>query len=160
MVLQVLALMVSTSVSTYIESQPALHALLAFQPLRTTMNYQYRYGTTTTEAIKTLYADGGYSRYYQGLSAALVQGPVARFGDTAANAGILALLESNAFTKKLPSAIKTVFASLCAAGFRMVLTPIDTLKTTLQTEGRPGWKLLRRRACHYFVNSGRSRSRG
>ena len=72
-------------------------ALPTSQPLRTTMNYQYRYGTTTTEAIKTLYADGGYPRYYQGLSAALVQGPVARFGDTAANAGILALLRARFF---------------------------------------------------------------
>ena len=116
------------------------------------MNYQYRYGTTTTEAIKTLYADGGYSRYYQGLSAALIQGPVARFGDTAANAGILALLASNTFTKKLPSWIKTIFASLCAAAFRIVLTPIDTVKTTLQTEGRPGWQLLRNRVRRTFEN--------
>jgi hypothetical protein len=116
------------------------------------MNYQYRYGTTTTEAIKILYADGGYSRYYQGLSAALIQGPVARFGDTAANAGILALLESNTFMKKLPSAIKTIFASLCAAGFRIILTPIDTIKTTLQTEGKPGLRLLRNRVCRRFEN--------
>ena len=56
------------------------------------MNYQYRYGTSTTQAINTLHADGGFTRYYQGLTAALVQGPVSRFGDTAANAGILALL--------------------------------------------------------------------
>jgi len=117
------------------------------------MNYQYRYGATTTEAIKTLYADGGCSRYYQGLSAALIQGPLARFGDTAANAGILALLESNPFMKKLPSAIKTIFASLCAAGFRIILTPIDTVKTTLQTEGKPGLKLLRNRVCRYSQNS-------
>jgi hypothetical protein len=117
------------------------------------MNYQYRYGATTTEAIRILYADGGYSRYYQGLSAALIQGPVARFGDTAANAGILALMESNAFMKKLPSAIKTIFASLCAAGFRVILTPIDTVKTTLQTEGKPGLILLKNRVCHYFASS-------
>lgn len=116
------------------------------------MNYQYRYGATATEAIKTLYADGGYSRYYQGLSAALVQGPVARFGDTAANAGVLALLESNSFMKKLPSAIKTGFASLLSSGFRIILTPIDTLKTTLQTEGKPGLKLLKNRVCHSFEN--------
>lgn len=117
------------------------------------MNFQYRYGTTTTEAIKALYADGGCSRYYQGLSAALVQGPVARFGDTAANAGILALLESNPFMKKLRPAILTVFASLSAAGFRIILTPIDTVKTTLQTEGKPGLKLLRNRVRRYFWNS-------
>ena len=111
------------------------------------MNYQYRYGTTTTEAIQTLYADGGYSRYYQGLSAALIQGPAARFGDTAANAGILALLESNSYMKQLSTPIKTVFASLCAALFRIILTPIDTIKTTLQTEGKPGLKLLKNRVC-------------
>ncbi|KAF9788392.1 mitochondrial carrier [Thelephora terrestris] len=127
--------------------------VLTLMPLRTTMNYQYRYGTTTTEAIETLYADGGYVRYYQGLSAALIQGPVARFGDTAANAGILALLESNTFTKQLPSAIKTLFASLCAAGFRIILTPIDTVKTTLQTEGKPGLKLLKNRIKKYGITS-------
>jgi hypothetical protein len=92
------------------------------------MNYQYRYGTTTTEATVTLYRDGGWVRYYQGLTAALIQGPVSRFGDTAANAGILALLQSNPYMKRLPSLIKTVFASLAAAAFRMVLTPVDTVK--------------------------------
>ncbi|SRR6266576_5757865 len=109
------------------------------------MNYQYRYGATTTEAIRTLYADGGWTRYYQGITAALVQGPVARFGDTAANVGILALLQSNPFMSKLPTLIKTLFASLAAAGFRMILTPIDTIKTTLQAQGREGIPILRRR---------------
>lgn len=109
------------------------------------MNYQYRYGTTTTQAIKTLYADGGWTRYYQGLTAALFQGPISRFGDTAANAGILALLQSNSVLKDLPSLVKTVFASLAAAAFRMILTPIDTVKTTLQTQGKPGMRILRAR---------------
>ncbi|KAG8215691.1 hypothetical protein J3R82DRAFT_7565 [Butyriboletus roseoflavus] len=86
--------------------------VFTLMPLRTVMNYQYRYGTTTTEAIKTLYADGGWTRYYQGLAAALIQGPVSRFGDTAANAGILALLQSNTFMRRLPTLVKTVFASV------------------------------------------------
>jgi hypothetical protein len=76
---------------------------------------------------------------------ALVQGPIARFGDTAANAGILALLQSNGFLKQLPSPVQTIFASACAASFRMLLTPIDTLKTTLQAQGSSGWALLRQR---------------
>ncbi|KAJ3957188.1 hypothetical protein N0V92_006263 [Colletotrichum tropicale] len=80
-----------------------------------------------------------------GLGAALIQGPVSRFGDTAANAGILALLESNSFLNQLPTLIKTVFASLCAAAFRMILTPIDTLKTTLQAQGAKGTAILRQR---------------
>jgi len=109
------------------------------------MNYQYRYGTSTTEATMTLYEAGGWKRYYQGLSAALIQGPVSRFGDTAANVGILALLQSNPYMRKLPSLIKTLFASLAAAGFRMILTPVDTVKTTLQTQGKPGMEILRTR---------------
>jgi len=125
--------------------------VLTLMPLRTVMNYQYRYGTTMTQATRTLYADGGWTRYYQGLSAALIQGPVSRFGDTAANAGILALLESNPFMKKLPSLIKTVFASLSAAAFRIVLTPIDTIKTTLQTQGRKGIPILRDRIRKYGI---------
>ena len=109
------------------------------------MNYQYRYGTTTSEALKTLYSDGGFPRYYSGLTFALIQGPISRFGDTAANVGILALLESNVYLKNASDLIKTLFASLAAAGFRMILTPIDTFKTTLQTQGKDGIKLLKSR---------------
>jgi hypothetical protein len=113
--------------------------------VRTVMNYQYRHGSSFTVATQTLYQDGGALRYYQGMSAALVQGPVARFGDTAANAGILALLSSNSYLARLPSPIKTLFASACAAAFRMLLTPIDTLKTTLQAQGPRGTAILRQR---------------
>jgi hypothetical protein len=127
--------------------------VLLLMPLRTIMNYQYRYGTTTTQASKTLYEEGGYKRYYQGLVAALVQGPVSRFGDTAANVGILVLLESNSYMKTLPSLVKTVFASVAAALFRMILTPIDTVKTTLQTQGKPGWEILKRRIKLYGIGT-------
>lgn len=119
--------------------------VLTLMPLRTIMNYQYRFGTSFTTATHTLYQDGGFSRYYRGLGPALIQGPVARFGDTAANAGILALLQSNSYLNKLPAPIKTIFASACAAAFRMILTPIDTLKTTLQAQGARGTALLRQR---------------
>lgn len=50
-------------------------------------------------ALKTLYADGGIPRFYQGLLPALVQGPASRFGDTAANAGVITLLDSFDETK-------------------------------------------------------------
>ncbi|KAI8670482.1 hypothetical protein NCS57_00519500 [Fusarium keratoplasticum] len=119
--------------------------VLLLMPLRTIMNYQYRHGTSFTVATRTLYEEGGVRRYYQGIAPALFQGPVSRFGDTAANAGILALLQSSPYLKNLPSPIKTIFASLCAAAFRMILTPIDTLKTTLQAQGARGTALLRRR---------------
>ena len=116
--------------------------VLTLMPLRTVMNYQYRYGTSTTTAIRTLYADGGWTRYYQGLTAALIQGPVSRFGDAAANTGILALFKSNTYMQRLPLLVQTLFASLAAAGFRMILTPVDTVKTTMQTDGKAGWGLL------------------
>lgn len=76
------------------------------------MNYQYRHGSSLTVATKTLYAEGGIRRFYQGTGWALIQGPVSRFGDTAANAGILALLQSNGYLSQLPTLIQTIFASL------------------------------------------------
>merc|ERR1712220_34460 len=36
--------------------------------MRTTMNYQYRYGVTTREALNTLYKQGGVKRFYAGLA--------------------------------------------------------------------------------------------
>src|SRR6476659_10923561 len=48
--------------------------------LRTTVNYQYRNGTSFPIALRTLYADGGVPRFYRGLVPALFQGPLSRFG--------------------------------------------------------------------------------
>lgn len=110
--------------------------------MRTTINYQYRYGTTTTQAFKTLYADGGIPRFYRGLVPALLQGPLSRFGDTAANTGTLAALDAFEATENLPVAAKTVAASVSAALFRILLMPIDTIKTTMQVEGKDGMKKL------------------
>lgn len=71
-----------------------------------------------------------------------VQGPLSRFGDTAANAGMLALLDSYDSTAALPIWVKTLSASAAAAGFRIVLMPVDALKTTLQVEGAKGLAVL------------------
>lgn len=111
--------------------------------LRTTINYQYRYGTTTTQAFKTLYRDGGISRFYRGYSAAILQGPLSRFGDTAANTGILSLLNQYPTTKEMPIFIKTSFASIAAGAFRILLMPIDTVKTMMQVEGSRGIATLK-----------------
>merc|ERR1719450_293395 len=102
------------------------------------MNYQYRYGGTLTDTVKKLYAEGGIPRFYRGLAPGLIQAPVSRFGDTAANDGALAALE----TTELPTAAKTMVASACAAGFRVFLMPIDAWKTTKQVEGADGLKRL------------------
>jgi hypothetical protein len=95
------------------------------------VNYQYRNGTTFPVALRTLYADGGIPRFYRGVLPALVQGPLSRFGDTAANTGVLTLVNHVDLTKDMNIGIKTMFASAAAALFRIVLMPIDTVKTTM-----------------------------
>lgn len=107
--------------------------------LRTVINYQYRNGGTIAHAFSTLYAEGGVLRFYQGAQYALIQGPLSRFGDTAANEGIKELLKDTA----LSMGVVTACASLAAALWRMTLTPLDTLKTTLQVGGASGMKALR-----------------
>ena len=109
------------------------------------MNYQYRYGTTTRVAFSTLYKQGGIPRFYRGLTPALLQGPLSRFSDTAANTGILTLMAQHPKLVDLPIAAKTVVASATAASMRILLMPIDTVKTTMQVEGKDGLKLLRQK---------------
>lgn len=76
------------------------------------------------------------------------QAPISRFGDTAANAGIVALLSPLTW----PVLVKTIAASLASALFRMTLTPIDTLKTTQQTKGGvEGLRLLKARVKKYGI---------
>uniref|UniRef100_A0A7S2WCX6 Mitochondrial carrier protein n=1 Tax=Mucochytrium quahogii TaxID=96639 RepID=A0A7S2WCX6_9STRA len=111
--------------------------------LRTTMNYQYRYGTSTKVALQTLYKEGGIRRFYRGVGPALIQGPMSRFGDTAANAGMLSLLNSQESTRDLPVAAKTACASFAAGLWRVFLMPVDTLKTVLQVEGTKGPGVLK-----------------
>jgi hypothetical protein len=88
---------------------------------------------TTTRLIffslcRTLYRDGGVFRFYRGIAPALFQGPLSRFGDTAANAGVLALLHDY----DIPVAAKTGVASISAGLWRITIMPIDAVKTTLQ----------------------------
>jgi len=110
--------------------------------MRTIVNYQYKNGTSTTDAFKTLYKNGGITRFYRGVFPALLQGPLARFGDTAANTGVNAYWENNDYTKDLPIAIKTFVASCTAASFRVFIMPIDAMKTVKQVEGKDGLKTL------------------
>ena len=160
--------------------------------MRTTINFQYRYGMTTVGALKHLYAEGGIRyvthgalhlatarpadraheigaraqgrrtwptahaqltlsspalisrrRFYRGVGPALFQGPLSRFGDTAANAGMMALWDNLEMTKGLPTWTKTMSASAAAASFRVFLMPIDACKTILQVEGADGLQKLR-----------------
>mmetsp|Transcript_4718 Transcript_4718/g.6872 ORF Transcript_4718/g.6872 Transcript_4718/m.6872 type:complete len:385 (-) Transcript_4718:47-1201(-) len=121
----------------------AVVQVLTLMWLRTAMNYQYRYGGTLGSSLKELYDDGGVPRLYQGLPFAIVQGPLTRFGDTAANVGIIALLESIPETASLPLPLKTLAGSLTAGAWRICLMPIDTSKTAMQVEGADGLEKLK-----------------
>lgn len=125
------------------EEEKQEHLQLFFQVLslmwlRTSMNYQYRYGGTLQSSLSTLYADGGIARLYKGFPFAIIQGPLTRFGDTAANVGILALLDSIPETAALPLFLKTLGGSCAAGTWRIFCMPIDTCKTVLQVEGTKG----------------------
>jgi len=96
----------------------AFFQVLSLMWLRTAINYQYKYGTGTTEAISTLYKDGGIPRLYAGLPFAILQGPLSRFGDTAANSLALSFWAAYDSTGTVPLALKTAFASLLAGGWR------------------------------------------
>lgn len=81
-------------------------------------------------------------RFYSGLGPALVQGPLARFGDTFAVAGSIAIMDSLSSTADLPVAVKTIGASILAGTFRILLVPVDTVKTIMQVEGKAGLPIL------------------
>jgi len=106
--------------------------------MRTTMNYQYRYGYSTGDALRKLYAEGGVRRFYRGYTPAMLQAPLSRFGDTAANVGCMTILNAREDTKHLPVGVKTLASSFAAASFRIFLMPIDTVKTIMQVEGANG----------------------
>jgi len=112
--------------------------VLALMWLRTVMNYQYRYGGDFQTAFKALWDQGGIMRLYQGLQWAMIQNPLSRFGDTAANQGVLELLASSS----LPVGVKTAAASAAGSLWRIGITPMDTLKTTMQVEGADAYQML------------------
>jgi hypothetical protein len=107
--------------------------------MRTIVNYQYRNGGSFTESFKILYAQGGARRFYRGVSFALMQAPLSRFGDTAMNVGVMTLLEDS----DLNTASKTFIGSCGAAIWRVAIMPIDTCKTGLQVNGKTALPILR-----------------
>jgi hypothetical protein len=106
--------------------------------LRTTMNYQFRNGGTFQGTITTLYKQGGIPRFYRGVSFALMQAPLSRFGDTAMNLGFMSLLEN----KDYSLSTKTLCGSLGAGFWRIIIMPIDTFKTNLQVNDRKGMSIV------------------
>lgn len=74
-----------------------------------------------------------------------VQGPLSRFGDTAANTGMLALLED----VDIPVPVKTVAASVAAGLFRIFLMPVDACKTIMQASRTGSSSSSLRHASHH-----------
>ena len=108
--------------------------------LRTTMNYQYRYGYDFKTSISNLYNDGGIKRFYRGYLPALAVAPLSRFGDVASNTYITNYFKNN---NNIPIPIQTLIASSIATSWRVFLVPIDTIKTSLQVEGKKAIPLLK-----------------
>lgn len=108
--------------------------VLSMMWLRTVINYQYRYGSSFTQAFTALYGMGGIPRLYSGVSFALIQAPLSRFVSTAANDGVGELLKEFNWGPG-----REVVVAACVVGiFRCALMPIDTMKTVLQIEGNKG----------------------
>ena len=73
--------------------------VLSLMWLRTVGNFQMRYGTNMQDTVATLYKQGGIPRFYEGVGFALIQGPLSRFGSTAANDGCRTLLKNFEYTR-------------------------------------------------------------
>ena len=91
-----------------------------------------------TEALRKLYAEGGVAAS-TGMWAALFQAPFSRLA-TAANAGMLALLE-----RTKPSQPTSRCSRRWRPPYFAFLMPIDAFKTILQVEGAQGMAVLRDR---------------
>ncbi|MBT6120025.1 hypothetical protein HOH45_01005 [bacterium] len=123
--------------------------------LRTLMNYQQKHGNNGLMVdAKKLYAEGGISRFYRGLPFALIQGPMSKFGDTAANTGMHELFNSNESSKNLPTGVKTAAGSLVAASMRAFLMPIDYFKTYAQVNNgfKPAVENIRKNGIRVVYN--------
>ena len=97
--------------------------VLSLMWLRTTMNYQYKNGGNMVNTLGLLYKEGGVKRLYRGYPFALMQGPLARFGDTAMNK------LSNEVLKDQNVMVRTGGGTLCASLWRIFIMPIDTFKS-------------------------------
>lgn len=128
--------------------------VLSLMWLKTTVNYQYRYGGTLISALKQLYRQGGMARFYKGVTYALILGPLSKFGSTAANEAARTFIYSNfgrkdhssGSEKLLLSSDAYIFASalgtFLSVFWRLMLLPLEICKTVLQVEGKPGFDSL------------------
>ena len=87
---------------------------------------------TLTNALSTLYKEGGGQRFTAACPSRLSK-TLCRGWDTAANTGVMVALGELALN--MPVATQTARV-VGGAAWRIMLTPVDTLKTTLQVRAR------------------------
>lgn len=116
--------------------------VLSLMWLRTTVNYQYRYGVTLLTAIRQLYKQGGITRFYAGLPYAIVLGPVTKFGATAANEWSRVVFASFKHLPVSPDLCSTLLGTILTVVWRVFLMPLETCKTVLQVDGARGFEKL------------------
>ena len=103
--------------------------------LRTTMNFQYAKGTGLRQTVRMLWYEGGVLRFYQGFWFAIIQAPLTRFGDVAANEGVRSLFAGSPTLAALPTSARSLVVSALAVGFRLLIHPLDSVKTNMQIYG-------------------------
>ncbi len=125
--------------------------VIALMWIRTIISYQYRYGVSFKTASRELFRQGGVARFYKGVSYALVQGPLTKFGVMAAHEGSKALavhqkLQAETNGEVVNAVHSPVFSSLIVTGlsvlWRVLLMPLETCKTVLQVQGLAGFHAL------------------
>ena len=115
--------------------------VLSLMWLRTAVNYQYRYGVSIGQALRDLKAQGGIYRFYRGLSFALIQGPLAKFGGSCANE--LSLHYCKLYcSDRYHLVLSTVLGGILSGLWRFAIMPIDICKTMLQVDGKVGLDTL------------------
>lgn len=116
--------------------------VLTLMWLRTAINYQYRYGVSLEIALKELHRQGGIARFYNGISYALLQGPLAKFGSIAANEGSKVIIDHYFPNSQMADMLSSALGSVLSMMWRIVIMPIETCKTILQVDGVAGFRTL------------------
>lgn len=98
-----------------------LAQVLSLMWLRTITSYQYRYGTSFSQALTILLKEGGIRRLYQGVQFALIQAPLARFVSTASNDTVQFLLARLSWTATWGPERTTAVASFVVGFWRILM---------------------------------------
>lgn len=113
--------------------------VLSLMWLRTVINYQYRYGCSMQEAFQALFKQGGIQRFYKGVTYAIIQNPLSKFGSVAANEASRVLIDQ---TIPLSPVYTSALGTLLSVIWRVLIVPLETCKTVLQVDGSKGFEKL------------------